>query len=136
MSERATLSRACPGDALPYSDALELWSGHLAPTRTVWRALASEIVTTMATSVGGNGYYLINGGGTVWAFGDAPYLGNAYLLIRAEASSRRAHFQRARNDGSRARAPATVLGLSDPRILLHCTLLLTSAREDDARAFA
>jgi hypothetical protein len=31
----------------------------------------------MATSVDGGGYYLINSAGTVWAFGDAPYLGNA-----------------------------------------------------------
>ena len=34
-------------------------------------------VTTMASSVDGNGYYLINASGTVWAFGDAPFLGNA-----------------------------------------------------------
>jgi hypothetical protein len=31
----------------------------------------------MASSIDGNGYYLIDGSGTVWAFGDAPYLGNA-----------------------------------------------------------
>ena len=41
------------------------------------RGVHNPAVTTIATSVDGNGYYLINRSGTIWAFGDAPYLGNA-----------------------------------------------------------
>jgi hypothetical protein len=33
-------------------------------------------ITSMATSVDGHGYYLLDSAGHVYAYGDAPYLGN------------------------------------------------------------
>jgi hypothetical protein len=39
--------------------------------------VADPQVTDIAASVTGNGYYLLNAQGRIWAFGDAPNLGNA-----------------------------------------------------------
>jgi hypothetical protein len=39
-------------------------------------APSSAPITSMAASVDGRGYYLLDAAGHVYAYGDAPYLGN------------------------------------------------------------